>query len=161
MPGRTRWAHVAIVAGSLAAALAVPASAAGTGGEAQVIELTGKRGLFTLPQAPTVGVAFLAGGELLSGGQTRAGESVSTCAVAKVSTTVPPAASASCTTVFRLADGDLHLASLREYANGRFAPTTMAVLGGTGKYSAARGEVKTAAVDGQAGTYKFTITLVD
>ncbi|ANZ41469.1 hypothetical protein BBK82_41460 [Lentzea guizhouensis] len=131
------------------------------------IELTAKRTLMSAPANIAVGAGFLSGGELTDGqGRAKVGEGFSHCGVLSVSVAVPPAVTTQCTSTFRLQEGELHLSGLREYRSiaGGFEPTAMAVTGGTGKYSTARGEAKvtrvTAADRADVG-YRFTITLTD
>ncbi|MBB5959677.1 hypothetical protein FHS29_006298 [Saccharothrix tamanrassetensis] len=130
------------------------------------VELTAKRTLMSAPANISVGGGFVSGGELMDGqGGAKVGEGFSHCGVLAVSVTVPPEVTAHCTSTFRLADGDLHLSSLRAYKSmaGGFGDTTMAVIGGTGKYAGARGEGKAtrATAAGKAdAVYRFTITLV-
>ncbi|WP_329792040.1 hypothetical protein V1227_08955 [Lentzea sp. DG1S-22] len=129
------------------------------------IELTSKRTLMSAPVNIAVGGGFVSGGELSDGqGRAKVGNGFSHCGVLSVSVAVPPAVTAHCTSTFRLQDGELHLSGLRDYrsiAEG-FENTTMAVIGGTGKYSNARGEAKVTRVTARADVgYRFTITLAD
>ncbi|UVS76953.1 hypothetical protein [Actinokineospora sp. UTMC 2448] len=150
---------------ALAAVLAIPvfgaASAPGQAQAEQVITVFGTRGQFTLPGAPTVGATFLAGGELADARKAPVGRAVSSCTLAEISTAVPPVLTAHCSTVFRLDGGDIHMSSLREYANGTFKNTTFAVTGGTGEYSAARGQTRAVLADSKAVVYRFDVTLTD
>ncbi|MCG8925526.1 hypothetical protein [Lentzea sp. CC55] len=129
------------------------------------IELTSKRTLMSAPVNIAVGGGFVSGGELADGqGRAKVGNGFSHCGVLSVSVAVPPAVTAHCTSTFRLQDGELHLSGLRDYksiAEG-FENTTMAVIGGTGQYSEARGEAKVTRVTDRADVgYRFTITLAD
>ncbi|MEU4747025.1 hypothetical protein AB0G02_42110 [Actinosynnema sp. NPDC023658] len=155
------WLVVLAVAGTLVGA----DQAAGE--ERTTLELTAGRTLMSAPANLAVGMGFVSGGDPSDGaGRAKVGEGYSHCGITKVSASVPPAVTAHCTSVFRLADGELHLSGLREYksiANG-FESTTKAVVGGTGKYANARGEVEVAratAANGIAAAYRFTFDLVD
>ena len=151
------WLVVLALAGTLVGADQVD--------QRQTIELTSKRTLMSAPVNIAVGGGFVSGGELSDGqGRAKVGNGFSHCGVLSVSVAVPPAVTAHCTSTFRLQDGELHLSGLRDYksiAEG-FENTTMAVIGGTGQYSEARGEAKVTRVTDRADVgYRFTITLAD
>ncbi|MGW5055563.1 hypothetical protein [Actinokineospora sp. NPDC004072] len=152
-----------LVVGALA--LALPAlGAASAPGQAQaqrLIDVQGQRAVFTLPSLPRVGLGFLAGGGLTDAAGEPVGEARSTCTVVEVTTAVPPGAVAHCATVFRFAQGDIHMASLREYGAGPFADTAFAVVGGTGEFSGASGAAEVTVISTDPVTYRFAITLDD
>lgn len=127
----------------------------------QTLTLLGKRGAFTLPAVPALGLGFMAGGDLYdSTGATKLGESYSSCSVVAISAAVPPAITAECTTVFTLSGGDLYLGSLRDYLGGGFSNAKLAVLGGTDSYNDARGDGTVSVSDATAHNYTFTVNLV-
>lgn len=163
MWGRDRSRLAGAVLG-LALSVAAPGAVARADQPAgrQTVELVGKRTVLTLADTPVVGTTFVAGGQLFdtSGGQ--AGEGFSTCAVTKLVAGLPPRVLAHCTSVFRLAGGELHLSSLRTYAPGRagFARAAFAVVGGTGRYATARGDGVGEPDPAARDTYRFTFNLV-
>lgn len=130
----------------------------------RTIELIAQRGVLSLPSAPAVGTPFVAGGDLLDTAGAKVGEGYSSCLIAKVAL---PELTAHCTSAFRLADGEIHLSSLRVYTVQEvtsFKDGPMAVVGGTGAYRDARGEASTVKQAGDPTkpvSYKFTITLTD
>lgn len=132
----------------------------------RTVEVTAKRTLMSAPVNIAVGGGFVSGGGLFDAqGSAKVGDGFSHCGVVSVSTAVPPAVTAHCTSVFRLADGELHLSGMRNYKSiaGGFDNTTVAITGGTGAYANARGEGKVtraAAVDKEDVTYKFTFSVV-
>jgi hypothetical protein len=104
----------------------------------QTLTLLGKRGAFTLPAVPALGVGFMAGGDLYdSTGTTKMGEAYSSCS-----------------------GGDLYLGSLRDYLSGGFSNAKLAVLGGTDSYNDARGDGTVSVSDPTAHNYTFTINLL-
>ncbi|WP_033442404.1 allene oxide cyclase barrel-like domain-containing protein [Saccharothrix sp. NRRL B-16314] len=134
------------------------------GSREATIEVVAKRGLMSAPAAPGVGGGFVAGGELFTpDGATKAGDGYSHCGVLSVSVDVPPAVTAHCTSTYRLADGELHLSSMRTYKSIAlgFEDTTMAILGGTGAYSDARGEAKVTRSSSSDVAYRFVFTVTD
>jgi hypothetical protein len=157
------WLAVVALAGALVGADQV----AGAQDEAATVEVTAKRGLMSAPVNIAVGQGFVSGGELFDGqGSAKVGNGFSHCGVVSVSVAVPPEVTAHCTSVFRLADGELHLSGMRTYrsiATG-FGDATMAITGGTGAYAAARGEGK-ATRSGSAAmqdvAYRFVFTITD
>lgn len=151
-------------AGALAAVALVTAvlmSAAGPAQAAdQTLTLVGKRGAFTLPGTPAIGIGFIAGGTLYqSDGTTQAGQAYSNCTVTQVTLAVPPAITAQCMTVFTLSGGELFLGSLRDYLSGGFDKADLAILGGTGSYRTARGDGTAQLTDQASHTYTFTLTI--
>jgi hypothetical protein len=127
----------------------------------QTLTLLGKRGAFTLPAVPAVGIGFMAGGDLYdSTGTTKLGTAYSSCTVVAISVAVPPVITAECTTVFALSGGDIYLGSLRDYLSGGFSNAKVAVLGGTDSYNDARGDGTVSVADPTAHNYTFTITLL-
>lgn len=128
----------------------------------QTLTLIGKRGAFSLPAAPALGVGFMAGGDLYdSTGATKMGTAYSSCTVVALSVAVPPTITAECTTVFSLSGGQLYLGSLRDYLGGGFTDAKLAVLGGTDSYNDARGDGTVAVTDPVAHDYRFTVNLVN
>ncbi|MBP2478069.1 hypothetical protein JOF53_006941 [Crossiella equi] len=163
MSARTRrhWLPVAVL-GLAVLLLPLTASAAPV---QQTIEIKSKRTALSLPAAPAVGLPFLAGGDLFDTADKKVGEGYSSCLIAKIAL---PELTAHCTSAFRLADGEIHLSSLRTYSLlevTSFKDGPMAVIGGTGAYQDARGQATTAkqAADLLNPTapvsYTFTITL--
>jgi hypothetical protein len=121
----------------------------------------GKRGAFTLPAVPALGLGFMAGGDLYdSTGSTKLGDAYSNCSVVAISVAVPPVITAECMTVFTLSGGDLYLSSLRDYLSGGFSNAKLAVLGGTGSYNDVRGDGTATVSDATAHDYTFTINLI-
>ncbi|GAA0251724.1 hypothetical protein GCM10010492_60170 [Saccharothrix mutabilis subsp. mutabilis] len=161
MRGRP-WVVLALVGGLVGAV--VPAAV----GERQVtVEVMAKRTLMSAVANIAVGAGFVSGGELTApGGRAKVGDGFSHCGVLSVSASVPPAITAHCTSTFKLQDGELHLSSLRTYKSldAGFDDTTIAVVGGTGKYANVRGEGKvtraTFADRADVG-YRFTFTLLE
>ncbi|CAM3529335.1 hypothetical protein KIPE111705_12755 [Kibdelosporangium persicum] len=131
---------------------------------ASTVEVTAKRTLMSAPAAPAVGAGFVSGGQLFDAqGAVQVGEGYSHCGVLAVSVTVPPEVTTHCTSTFRLKDGELHLSGIRVYktiALG-FGDTTVAVVGGTGAYTNARGEGKVTRANTQDVAYRFIFTLPD
>lgn len=127
------------------------------------VEVLTKRTLMSAPAAPTVGLGFVSGGDLLKADGARIGEGYSHCGVVAVSAAVPPEVTAHCTSTFRLTDGELHLSGLREYKSieSGFEDTVVAVVGGTGAYSTARGQGKVTRANTQGVGYRFVFTLAD
>jgi hypothetical protein len=128
------------------------------------VEVLTKRTLMSAPVAPSVGLGFVSGGELLQAdGTTRIGDGYSHCAAIAVSAAVPPEVTAHCTSTFRLPDGELHLSGMRKYKSiaAGFEDTSVAITGGTGAYANARGEGKVTRSDSQEVGYKFVFTIAD
>ncbi|MFB9903611.1 allene oxide cyclase barrel-like domain-containing protein [Allokutzneria oryzae] len=159
------WTRLLTLGAAVALLPVVTASAAPAAPAGETITVTAKRGVLSLPAVPTVGLAFLGGGDLFDEAGAKIGEGYSTCLVAKIAL---PELTSHCTSAFRLAKGEIHLSSLRTYTVGTtssFKDSTMAVIGGTGEYKDARGEAKTAKQGGALldplapVSYKFTITL--
>lgn len=126
----------------------------------QTLTLVGKRGEFTLPGTPAIGIGFLAGGTLYqSDGTTQAGQAYSNCTVTQVTVAVPPSITAQCMTVFTLSGGELFLGSLRDYLSGGFDKADLAILGGTGSYRTARGDGTAQLTDQASHTYTFTLNI--
>ncbi|HEX3782909.1 MAG TPA: hypothetical protein VHX38_24855 [Pseudonocardiaceae bacterium] len=147
---------VVCVASSGSAAPRTPGASAN-----QTLTLVGKRGAFTLPAVPALGIGFLAGGGLYdSTGATELGQAYSNCSVVAISVAVPPVITAECLTVFSLSGGDLYLSSLRDYLSGGFTSAKLAVLGGTGSYNDVRGDGTVTATDSTAHSYTFTVNLL-
>jgi hypothetical protein len=145
---------------------------AGQAGDQQVgdrsvrtVEVTAKRTLLSAAASPAVGGGFVSGGELYDAqGRAKVGEGFSHCGVVSVSVAVPPAVTTHCTSVFRLADGELHLSGMRTYKTlaAGFDDTAVAVTGGTGKYANVRGEGKvTRAASRAEVTYRYAFTLLE
>jgi hypothetical protein len=135
---------------------------AGESREATVEVLT-KRTLMSAPVAPTVGLGFVSGGELLQAdGSAKIGDGYSHCGVLAVSVAVPPEVTTHCTSTFRLPDGELHLSGLRKYKSiaAGFEDTSVAVTGGTGAYANARGQGKVTRSSSSEVGYKFVFTIV-
>jgi hypothetical protein len=152
-----------LAAGVAYATAAVGRTAGATGRSAatapQTLVLVAKRQVMTLPSAPTVGVTFVAGGDLFNeAGATKLGDAYSQCSVAKLDAATLTT-TATCATTLRLEHGEILLGGLRVYSSGHFNDTTMAILGGTGDYSTARGEATTHLVDPVNTTYKFTVNI--
>ncbi|HEX4222731.1 MAG TPA: hypothetical protein VHZ97_10240 [Pseudonocardiaceae bacterium] len=127
----------------------------------QTLTLLGKRGAFTLPAVPALGLGFMAGGDVYdASGVTKLGAAYSSCSVVAVSVAVPPAITAECTTVFSLSGGDLYVGSVRDYLSGGFSNAKLAVLGGTDSYNDARGDGTVSISDPTAHNYTFTLNLV-
>ncbi|SES14376.1 hypothetical protein SAMN05216188_12323 [Lentzea xinjiangensis] len=157
------WVAVVALTGALVGADQVAAGQ----DRAATVEVTAKRGLMSAPVNIAVGQGFVSGGELFGGqGGAKVGDGFSHCGVVSVSVAVPPEVTAHCTSVFRLADGELHLSGMRTYksiATG-FGDTTMAIIGGTGAYADARGEGKvtrTSSATRQDVVYRFVFTISD
>jgi hypothetical protein len=127
------------------------------------VEVLTKRTIMSAPATPTVGLGFVSGGELLTPDGTRIGEGYSHCGVIAVSAAVPPEVTAHCTSTFRLPDGELHLSGLRRYKSieSGFEDTVVAVVGGTGAYSGARGQGKVTRANSRGVGYRFVFTLVE
>lgn len=163
------WSAVAATALGLAAGMPVTAGAASAqdGLETaqpveQSVEFVVRRTVLTVPDVPTVGTTFIAGGDLFdSTDTTRVGEAFSQCMVVEVGTEVQPRFTASCSTVFRLIEGDLFLSSLREYSPGRagFAGADVAVIGGTGEYATAQGDGTATRLDETPVAYRYVLNL--
>ncbi len=156
---------LAVVA--LVVALVGADQVAGAQDKAATVEVTAKRGLMSAPVNIAVGQGFVSGGGLFDGqGNAKVGDGFSHCGVVSVSVAVPPEVTAHCTSVFRLADGELHLSGMRTYksiATG-FGDATMAIIGGTGAYANARGEGKATRASSRANQdviYKFVFTITD
>jgi hypothetical protein len=151
------WLAVVAMTGSVVAADAARAAQQAT------IEVVGKRGVISAPATPAVGAGFISGGELFDkAGTTRVGQGFSHCAIVQVTVDVPPAARTHCTSTFSLADGELHLSSMRTYKTfaAGYEQSPFAIIGGTGAYANARGEGK--AVRESTGpdvTYRFTFNV--
>ncbi|MFI9812569.1 hypothetical protein [Saccharothrix variisporea] len=164
MWGRS-WTVLAL-AGVLVGGDAVAPAVAGDRRTATV-EVTAKRTLMSAPANISVGLGFVSGGELFDGaGRAKVGEGFSHCGVVSVSVAVPPEVTAHCTSIFRMADGELHLSSLRHYKStaAGFDDTAMAIIGGTGKYAAARGEGKVtraSAANRNDVNYLFRLEVID
>ncbi|XVS67352.1 allene oxide cyclase barrel-like domain-containing protein [Actinosynnema sp. CA-299493] len=123
-----------------------------------------KRTLISAPVAPAVGLGFVSGGELFQAdGATRIGEGYSHCAAIAVSTAVPPEVTAHCTSTFRLPDGELHLSGMRKYKSiaAGFEDTAVAITGGTGAYTVARGEGEVKRSGSQDVGYRFVFTIAE
>lgn len=160
-PLTSPWAALALAAGTLFAGVVAPDREVEP---AVVVEVVAKRGVFSLPAAPTVGTGFIGGGELFArDGTTRIGEGYSHCGVVKLGTEVPPVVTAHCTSAFRLEGGELHLSSLRTYrtAGTGFEDTSLAIVGGTGEYANARGDGRSVRDVAQTDvTYRFTFNVI-
>jgi hypothetical protein len=157
------WLAVVALAGVLVGADQVVDEQA----KATTVEVTAKRTLMSAPPNLAVGGGFVSGGELSDGqGRAKVGDGYSHCGVVSVTVAVPPEVTAHCTSVFRLADGELHLSGMRTYksiATG-FGDATVAVIGGTGAYADARGEGKATrsnSTNKQEVAYKYVFTLSD
>lgn len=128
----------------------------------QTLTLLAKRGAFTLPAVPALGIGFMAGGDLYdSTGATKMGTAYSSCSVVAISVAVPPVITAECATVFTLSGGTLYLGSLRDYLSGGFSNAKVAVLGGTDSYNNVRGDGTVSVSDPSAHDYTFTINLIN
>ncbi|HEX3788414.1 MAG TPA: hypothetical protein VHW44_11180 [Pseudonocardiaceae bacterium] len=170
---RHRWlltgllCALALCSGTLAASAASSRPATGahpadTPPPTQTLTVVGKRGAFSLPDTPAVGLPFIAGGALYdSTGANQVGQAYSNCTVAAVSVAVPPAITAECTTVFALSGGDIYLGSLRTYTGGGFSDTTLAIIGGAGDYRTARGDGTVSETDTVAHSYTFTLNITN
>ena len=136
-----------------------------SGPSVRTVEVTAKRTLMSAPVNIAVGGGFVSGGELSDAqGRAKVGEGYSHCGVLSVSATVPPTLTTHCTSVFRLADGELHLSGLRTYksVDAGFEDATVAVTGGTGRYANVRGEGKATRAASKANvTYHYTFTLLE
>lgn len=160
---------VLVLAGALVGAGALGAnavSADAVGPKVKTVEVVAKRTLMSAPASPSVGLGFIAGGELSDGqGHAQVGDGYSHCGVVSVSVAVPPAVTTHCTSVFRLQDGELHLSGMRTYKSiaAGFDDATVAVVGGTGAYANARGEGEVTRTSAHAAVvgYRFTFTLVE
>jgi hypothetical protein len=158
-----QWLVVVALAGTLVGADQPTAGQ----DKAATVEVTAKRKVMSAPVNIAVGQGFVSGGELFDGqGGAKAGDGFSHCGVISVSVAVPPEVTAHCTSVFRLADGELHLSGMRTYksiATG-FGDATMAITGGTGAYANARGEGKAtrpSSATRQDVAYRFVFTISD
>lgn len=161
MPTTRTWVTTALLALSVPTLSLVTADA--TVRQATTIELLAKRSALTLPLAPVLGLGFIGGGDLFdAAGTTKLGEGYSHCGIVKLTVDLPPVVTAQCTSAFRLADGELHLSSVRTYrplASG-FDDCVFAVIGGTGAYANARGEGKAARSTDPEVAYRFTFTVL-
>lgn len=157
-----RYALAAGLAGLATVATSVFALAGDTRQSAEPLVLTGKRTVLTLPEVPAVGLGFIGGGDLFDASGSRAGEGYSHCSIVTLSVDVPPVVTAHCTTTFDLADGMLHMASLRTYlpTGTGFEDTRWAITGGTDSYATASGDATVTRESQPEVSYKFTINLV-
>ena len=161
--GKRVWFLLAAATLALATVVGVASSGVATPRQPgnQTLTLLGKRSAFSLPAAPALGIAFMAGGDLYDAtGTTKLGTAYSACTVVAVSVAVPPVVTAECTTVFSLSGGDLYLGSVRDYLSGGFSNAKLAVLGGTNSYNDARGDGTVSVTDATAHSYTFTLNLV-
>jgi hypothetical protein len=161
--GKRGWFLLAAAGLAVATVVGVASSGAAAPHQAgnQTLTLIGRRGAFSLPAVPALGLAFMAGGDLYdSTGATKMGTAYSSCTVVAISVAVPPAITGECTTVFTLSGGDLYLGSVRDYLSGGFSNAKLAVLGGTDSYNDARGDGTVAVSDATAHNYTFTVNLV-
>ncbi|GLZ35409.1 hypothetical protein Lesp02_75960 [Lentzea sp. NBRC 105346] len=145
-----------LIVALLAFGLPVSASA-----EPSTLELFAKRSFLSLPAVPAVGAGFVGGGELLDAAGAKVGDGDTYCGIVRVTTDIPPAVIAQCTSVYRLKDGELHLSSLRTYRPVALAfdDCVVAVIGGTGAYSTARGDGKFTKLTDPDRAYKVSLTI--
>lgn len=140
-------------------AVGLPVSAAAS---PSTVELYAKRGLLSLPAVPAVGTGFVGGGDLLDAVGTKVGTGDTYCGIVRLTLDIPPAVVAQCTSVYRLADGELHLSSLRTYRPVALAfdDCPVAVLGGTGGYAGARGDGRYTKLTDPDRAYRVTLTVL-
>lgn len=165
MPNPGRWPAITVViaagllVGSMAASAAVahrPEPRADT-----KLEVIAKRGAFSLPGAPAVGVGFIAAGDLFdSGGSNKIGAGYSHCGIVSVNTATA-SFMAECTTVFVLPGGQLDMSSLRNYSTSGFSDSKFAITGGTDQYRTARGDGVGTLSDPATHSYKFDLTITN
>jgi hypothetical protein len=137
-----------LVAGALAAP--VPARARST------VELIAKRKKITLPDLPVLGLTYIATFDLTDPAGAAAGVAAASTSIVDVTLDGPVILSQ---VVLQLADGEIHYQRVINRF-GAFPRTAVgAILGGTGVYAIARGDVKVTWPD--QGTVAIALNLVE
>jgi hypothetical protein len=120
-----------LVAGALAAP--VPARARST------VELIAKRKKITLPDLPVLGLTYIATFDLTDPAGAAAGVAAASTSIVDVTLDGPVILSQ---VVLQLADGEIHYQRMINRFGEYPRTATGAILGGTGAYAIARGDVK-------------------
>jgi hypothetical protein len=132
----TRRTHLAgLGLGLVAGTLAVPAPAQAR----STVELVARRKKITLPELPTLGLTYIATFDLTDPAGAAAGEAAASTSIVDVTLDGPVILSQ---VVLRLADGELHYQRMINRFGAYPRTAVGAVLGGTGVYAIARGDVK-------------------
>lgn len=143
-------------AGALAGGLAIAAIPAGAGAEPprpvgapsqpdpgaqppQSVEVYARRTQITLPSLPTLGITYIATFDLTDPAGAEAGTAVAGTSIVDVTTDGPVMLSQ---VVLRLAGGELHYQRVMNRFGDYPRTATGAVLGGTGDYATAQGDVQ-------------------
>ncbi|MFC0533112.1 hypothetical protein [Phytohabitans kaempferiae] len=121
--------------GLVAGALAAPAPAHAR----STVELVARRRKMTLPDLPVPGLTYIATFDLTDPAGAAAGEAAASTSIVDVTLEGPVILSQ---VVLRLADGELHYQRMINRFGAYPRAAVGAVLGGTGVYAIARGEVK-------------------
>jgi hypothetical protein len=121
------------------------------------LRLVSNRAAFSLPARPALGQSFVVNGDVFDSHGTPVGDELGVCTIVKIERDGP---TASCSNVFRLAEGDLRVGMVCEYSLGDDYPTTsISIVGGTGEYSSARGDGVTRLTDARSHTRDWTLYL--
>ena len=138
--------------GLVAGALSLPAPARAR----SIVELIACRKRLTLPELPTLGLTYIATFDLTDPAGTAAGVAASSTSIVDVTLDGPVILSQ---VVLRLADGEIHYQRMINRFGAYPRTATGAILGGTGVYAIARGDVAVTWPD--QDTIKIALNLVE
>jgi hypothetical protein len=149
----TRRNHLAgLGLGLVAGALAGPAPARAK----SIVELVARRKKITLPELPTPGLTYIATFDLTDPAGAAAGVAAASTSIVDVTLDGPVILSQ---VVLQLADGEIHYQRMINRFGAYPRTATGAILGGTGVYAIARGDVKITWPD--QDTIKIELNLVE
>jgi hypothetical protein len=143
-----------LLAAPLAVPLAAPATARAAAPEATLLQVLARRKQITLPALPALGITYIATFDLTDAAGTALGDAFAANSVVDISLAGPVILSQ---VMLRLAGGEVHYQRVMDRfgAYPRSAPG--AILGGTGVYATARGDVQIVWPD--ADTIQITLNL--
>ncbi|GAA4451457.1 hypothetical protein [Phytohabitans houttuyneae] len=149
----TRRNHLAgLGLGLVAGALAAPSPARAR----SAVELVAKRKKITLPDLPTPGLTYIATFDLTDPAGAGAGVAAASTSIVDVTLEGPVILSQ---VVLQLADGEIHYQRLLNRFGAYPRASVGAILGGTGAYAIARGDVQVTWPD--QDTIKLALNLVE
>jgi len=147
-----RYQLAGLCLGLVAGALAAPGPAAAR----SILEVVARRKRITLPDLPVPGLTYIATFDLTDAAGAAVGDAAAATSIVDVTLDGPVMLSQ---VVLRLADGEVHYQRMMNRFGDYPRTAVGAIVGGTGAYAIARGEVQIAWPD--PDTVKITANLIE
>jgi hypothetical protein len=133
-----RGCLVSLGTGAVGGALALPATALAAP-ERAALKVFARRKQITLPAVPTPGLTYIATFDLTDSAGAAVGDAAAATSIVDVTTAGPVILSQ---VILRLADGELHYQRMMNRFGNYPRTAVGAILGGSGAYAGARGDVR-------------------